>query len=279
MYLSISLLIAAIPFLAAAAPAPAPAPQESTSGEQYSGPIGLMATRSASSLHFQTINASGQAFWIGKETSSYCPLGSLNPPLPCPPGNKTVISVYRDATGVGSASMCMFTPAGGAGGGTDSSLPFSCPLDTPTPPPSHSFSLFPFQTPPPPPTPTFQPNRPLLPTTTIISNKFLPPNRRQRPRRPTDVHPPQWRPILHASPLGLHPPGILPNGIHIHPRRELRIFRGQRGWLHRLIGMSGGRKRNVPVSDFRQSKVVEGCGCPRRGGREMSRHQCFGDSR
>jgi hypothetical protein len=35
--------------------------------------FGLMSVRSASPIHFGQINASGGSFWIGKNTSTYCP--------------------------------------------------------------------------------------------------------------------------------------------------------------------------------------------------------------
>lgn len=40
-------------------------------------------------LNLRGINASGRHFWIGKDTSTYCPLQDI----PCPPGNETVLDV------------------------------------------------------------------------------------------------------------------------------------------------------------------------------------------
>lgn len=101
MQFSNSFLIAALPFLAASAPAPASySPASNT--PQNSGPVGLIATRSASPIHLQSVNASGQAFWIGKPTSSYCP---LVPASSCPPGTDTVISITGDAKHPGGASL------------------------------------------------------------------------------------------------------------------------------------------------------------------------------
>lgn len=45
----------------------------------------LMSIRSASPIHYETINASDTRFWIGKSTTTYCPLD----PSECPPGNET----------------------------------------------------------------------------------------------------------------------------------------------------------------------------------------------
>lgn len=64
--------------------------------------FGAIAARSASPIHLQSINANGQAFWIGKPTASYCPL--TNQTL-CPPGNETVFAV-----GGGGASLVYLSP-------------------------------------------------------------------------------------------------------------------------------------------------------------------------
>ncbi|KAB8233449.1 hypothetical protein ETB97_000718 [Aspergillus alliaceus] len=65
-----------LPLLAAAAPT---APENP--------PFGVMATHSASPIHLLPMNAAGQKFWLGGETTSYCPL-----PENCPPGNQTVFA-------------------------------------------------------------------------------------------------------------------------------------------------------------------------------------------
>lgn len=90
-------LLASLPFLAAAAPAPV-----------SSGPISLIAARSASPIHLAPINAAGQAFWIGKKTSSYCP---LNLPTSCPKGTSTVIGVYGDVAHPGTAYLSKSFPS------------------------------------------------------------------------------------------------------------------------------------------------------------------------
>lgn len=97
MQFSATFLAAVLPLFAAAAPAPA----------LSSGPIALIAAHSASPIHLQLVNAAGQAFWIGKDTSSYCP---LTPSSDCPPGKDTVISVFGDAAHPGTASMGELTP-------------------------------------------------------------------------------------------------------------------------------------------------------------------------
>lgn len=100
MQFSTSFLIAALPFLAAAAPAANNL--ASYTPVTSSGPVGLIATRSASPVHLQSINASGQAFWIGKETASFCPAEIVKP---CPPGEYTVIDIFGNEKHPGSASM------------------------------------------------------------------------------------------------------------------------------------------------------------------------------
>ncbi|KAI4160747.1 MAG: hypothetical protein LQ342_005460 [Letrouitia transgressa] len=66
--------------------------------------FGLIALRSASPIHFGSIDASGYAFYIGKETVSYCPeqVGDA-----CPPGNQTIITYFN-----GTASMDVLVPGG-----------------------------------------------------------------------------------------------------------------------------------------------------------------------
>lgn len=100
MQFSTSFILAALPFLAAAAPAASeykvsPLPVSS-------GPVGLIATHSASPIHLSSINASGQAFWIGKDTSTFCP---LTPKSSCPPGNDTRIQIFGNEANPGTASM------------------------------------------------------------------------------------------------------------------------------------------------------------------------------
>ncbi|KAJ5211479.1 uncharacterized protein N7498_003125 [Penicillium cinerascens] len=70
----------ALPLLAAAAPA-----MQTPEGNPS---FGVMAIRSASPIHYMQMNAAGQKFWLGGQTSSYCPdLQGLD----CPAGNQTVI--------------------------------------------------------------------------------------------------------------------------------------------------------------------------------------------
>ncbi|MCJ1269421.1 hypothetical protein MMC22_009313 [Lobaria immixta] len=105
MQFSASFLAAALPLLAAAAPAPA----ASSAPVANSGPIGLIATHSASPIHLSSVNAAGQNFWIGKDTSSYCP---LTPASSCPPGKNTVIEVLGDQAHPGTAAMDVVVPGG-----------------------------------------------------------------------------------------------------------------------------------------------------------------------
>lgn len=48
-----------------------------------------VASDTLSILNLRTINANGRYFWIGKDTTTYCPLQDI----PCPPGNETVLDV------------------------------------------------------------------------------------------------------------------------------------------------------------------------------------------
>ncbi|KAL8713616.1 MAG: hypothetical protein Q9220_002478 [cf. Caloplaca sp. 1 TL-2023] len=66
--------------------------------------FGVIAARSASPIHFQPINANGLAFWIGKNTATYCPLTNQTQ---CPPGTETVFAV-----GGGGASLDTEVPGG-----------------------------------------------------------------------------------------------------------------------------------------------------------------------
>ncbi|KAI4113551.1 MAG: hypothetical protein LQ345_005495 [Seirophora villosa] len=70
-------------------------PREDSSSPRVT--FGIIAARSASPVHLRSVNANGGAFWIGKETASYCPLTDQSQ---CPPGNSTVL-----AAGGGGASM------------------------------------------------------------------------------------------------------------------------------------------------------------------------------
>jgi hypothetical protein len=58
-------------------------------------PFTAMALRSASPIHFASVNAAGQKFWLTvTPTSSYCP---LEDPAQCPAGTDTVFT--SDYTG------------------------------------------------------------------------------------------------------------------------------------------------------------------------------------
>ncbi|KAL8959439.1 MAG: hypothetical protein Q9193_003699 [Seirophora villosa] len=77
-------------------------PREDSSNPRVT--FGIIAARSASPVHLRPVNANGGAFWIGKETASYCPLTDQSQ---CPPGNSTVL-----AAGGGGASMNVIVPGG-----------------------------------------------------------------------------------------------------------------------------------------------------------------------
>ncbi|KAL6707849.1 hypothetical protein ACN47E_003749 [Coniothyrium glycines] len=70
------------------APTPAPEPEPEPSGPSY---FGVMSARSASPIHFQTLNARGGKFYLGGPgPSSYCPVAQVGDA--CPPGNTTVLA-------------------------------------------------------------------------------------------------------------------------------------------------------------------------------------------
>jgi hypothetical protein len=50
----------------------------------------LVTASSNSALHMKTVNASGQQFWVGKPTASYCPVEQVG--TGCPAGSITSVS-------------------------------------------------------------------------------------------------------------------------------------------------------------------------------------------
>lgn len=64
--------------------------------------VGL-AARSASPIHFGSINAAGGKFWIGKETSSYCPSSVVADCETAYPGNVTVFAGGDNTLGLNTA--------------------------------------------------------------------------------------------------------------------------------------------------------------------------------
>ncbi|KAE8152403.1 hypothetical protein BDV25DRAFT_67183 [Aspergillus avenaceus] len=58
-------------------------------------PFGVMSSHSASPVHLLPMNAAGQKFWLGGETSSYCPISSG-----CPDGKYTVFAAGGGALDV-----------------------------------------------------------------------------------------------------------------------------------------------------------------------------------
>ncbi|KAJ5542862.1 hypothetical protein N7535_005285 [Penicillium sp. DV-2018c] len=75
--------LALLPLLAAATPTTQSADADANP------PFSVMAVRSASPIHFLQLNAAGQKFWLGGETTTYCPdtVGQ-----DCPPGKQTVLA-------------------------------------------------------------------------------------------------------------------------------------------------------------------------------------------
>ncbi|PKY04708.1 hypothetical protein P168DRAFT_137771 [Aspergillus campestris IBT 28561] len=84
--MKLQIVASLLPLLASAAPT-----AESAKDAAPEPAFGVMAVRSASPIHFLPMTAASQKFWLGGETSSYCP----TPPVPkedCPPGTDTVFS-------------------------------------------------------------------------------------------------------------------------------------------------------------------------------------------
>ncbi|KAL3435546.1 hypothetical protein BDV09DRAFT_167254 [Aspergillus tetrazonus] len=79
--MKLALASSLLPLLAAAAPTSLP------NGAEQPAAFTVMAARSASPIHFLPLTASGQSFWLGGNTTTYCPL-----PSNCPPGNTTVLA-------------------------------------------------------------------------------------------------------------------------------------------------------------------------------------------
>ena len=89
-------LASLLPFLASAKPIH---PRQSTTPT----PFGLIAGRSGSPIHLQTVNANGQRFWIGKDASTYCPSDVVTD---CPPGTSTEL-LAADGTASMVTSPCL----------------------------------------------------------------------------------------------------------------------------------------------------------------------------
>ncbi|KAJ5820439.1 hypothetical protein N7474_006030 [Penicillium riverlandense] len=79
-----------LPLLAAAAPTPK---EDATT----SPPFTVMALRSGSPIHFLTMTASDEHFWLGGNTASYCP---SEEGIVCPPGKETVLAENGNAMDV-----------------------------------------------------------------------------------------------------------------------------------------------------------------------------------
>ncbi|KAL4907403.1 hypothetical protein BDW74DRAFT_123930 [Aspergillus multicolor] len=81
-------LASLLPLLAAAAPTSNTASSDLPNGAEQPAAFTVMAARSASPIHFLPLTASGQSFYLGGNTTTYCPL----PASQCPPGNTTVLA-------------------------------------------------------------------------------------------------------------------------------------------------------------------------------------------
>lgn len=94
---------AAFATLAAALPAPQAGTTEPL---RFSG----MALRSASPIHFGQINANSQAFYIGKNTTTYCPEDSAASDA-CATAN-TNQTIFSYLNGAGTLSLSTIVPGG-----------------------------------------------------------------------------------------------------------------------------------------------------------------------
>ncbi|KAK6334592.1 hypothetical protein TWF718_010049 [Orbilia javanica] len=101
----VHLKLTAILSLLAAASA-APASELETRALPKDTAFGFLALRSASPIHFQSLNANGGKIWIGKKTSSYCPLPDKKA---CPKGKDTSFWIDNNS---GTAAMNAIVPGG-----------------------------------------------------------------------------------------------------------------------------------------------------------------------
>ncbi|KAL5363023.1 hypothetical protein BJX96DRAFT_111824 [Aspergillus floccosus] len=72
--------------------------------QSLSDSFGVMASRSASPIHFLPLNARGGHFWLGGKTSSYCPEQVEEMGGVCPPGTETAF--------FGERSLAVEVPGG-----------------------------------------------------------------------------------------------------------------------------------------------------------------------
>lgn len=79
------------------------------------GQFAGLAARSASPIHFGSINANSGKFWIGKPTSSYCPSSVVEDCETAYPGNVTVF-----AGGDNTLGLDVSVPGGQQGKSTSS---------------------------------------------------------------------------------------------------------------------------------------------------------------
>jgi hypothetical protein len=69
-----------------------------TTSAQY---FGLISSRSASPIHYQTVSASNQSLWLNKPTASYCP-PNIKDIGGCPSGNTTDFAGGDNTLGMGA---------------------------------------------------------------------------------------------------------------------------------------------------------------------------------
>jgi len=73
--------------------------------QRPAAPFTLIAARSGSPIHLQSINANNESFWIGKPTLSYC----IPQVASCPPGTATAFTVGNDGSSDGACSLVSFS--------------------------------------------------------------------------------------------------------------------------------------------------------------------------
>jgi hypothetical protein len=67
--------------------------------------VTIIAIHSGSPIQYQAVNASGQRFWLGKPTSTYCP----SVPGACPAGNTTALVIGGKKANMGALKPLPFS--------------------------------------------------------------------------------------------------------------------------------------------------------------------------
>lgn len=98
----------AVPVSAPPATTTSACPTASASATSTPSTFAGLAIRSASDIHYLSVNANGQSFWLGKNTTTYCPASAG---VPCPANDTTPQTVFASANS-GTASLDVTVPGG-----------------------------------------------------------------------------------------------------------------------------------------------------------------------